>query len=260
MIEPPGPDSCRRVEQRDRPRPTPALVCVVLWGVVGLACATGGGSPLPRGASRLAVGSTPEPVRYEVVVAGPAARVRVRLVRVLSDSLFHVNQADPGALTAYNLARLLKVRVEVSRVGKDSVRIGLTGETYAGDTARRDSVSGLPEQWRLITATDGGAALLRGLARSLRLNRGDFRTALETNGSDQTSSPVPVPAGSTADPEVLAVLARTPVGRAVEVCRSASVPSGWLILYWFEDRSRCTRLPDERYPGEPNAMRIERQW
>jgi hypothetical protein len=226
---------------------------------VFLACATGGGVH-PGGGPRLADGSTPEPVRYEVVIPGPRAAVRARMVHLLSDSLFHVNGSEPGVLTAYNLARLVKVRVEISPAGKDSVRVGVSGETYVGDTARRDSISGLPERWRLITATDGGTALLRGLARSVRVNRGDVRYA--TDGAQPEKSPPAGagPMGSTTDPEVLEVLGHTPVGRSVDVCRSASVPVGWLILYWSVDRSRCPSLPDDRYSGEPNVMRIEREW
>jgi hypothetical protein len=223
-----------------------------------LACATGG-SPAPRGAPPLAAGSTPEPVRYEVVLPGRRAEVRARLVRLLSDSLFHVDPSEPGDLSAYNLAHLVKVRVDLTAQGKDSVRVGLTGETYLGDTARRDSISGLPERWRLLTATDANALVLRGLARSLRLNRADGR-ALDVAGSVDGDSANRLGSAPSRDGYGVAVLANTPVGRAIDLCRSASVPVGWLILYWYVDRSQCTHLPDSRYPGEPNMMRIEREW
>jgi hypothetical protein len=221
-----------------------------------LACATGG-SPLPRGAPPLAAGSTPEPVRYEVVVPGARPEVQVRVARLLADSLFHVNPLDVGVVSAVSLARFVKVRVDFTPQGKDSVRVGLTGETYLGDTARRDSVSGLPERWRLLTATDASSLILRGLARSLRLNR--FEGAPADSGESGSSDMDRSREGSIGDPRVAAVLAATPVGRDVDVCRSGSVPIGWLVLYWYVDRSRCT-IPEPRYPAEPNMMRIEREW
>ena len=125
---------------------------------VAVACASG--APLPRGAPPLAPGSTPEPVRYEVIVPGTRPEVRERLVRLLSDSLYHVNPTVVGYISGYNLARLVKVHVDLSPVGKDSIRVGLTGDTYGGDTTRHDTISGLPERWRLITATDGGTGAL----------------------------------------------------------------------------------------------------
>jgi hypothetical protein len=149
--------------------------------------------------------------------------------------------------------------VDLTAQGKDSVRVGLTGETYLGDTARRDSISGLPERWRLLTATDANALVLRGLARSLRLNRGEGR-GLEAAGSADADSANPSGGGPTSDRYGVAVLANTPVGRAIDLCRSVAVPVGWLVLYWYVDHSQCTHLPDSRYPGEPNMMRIEREW
>ena len=227
-----------------------------------LACATGG-APLPRGAPPLAPGSTPEPVRYEVIVPGTRLDVRARLTQLLSDSLFHVSASDAASLAAYSLARLVKVHVDLTASGKDSIRVGLTGETYMGDTARRDSISGLPERWRLLTATDAGGLVLRNLARSLHLIRAPARLGDTTESTGEVlapAAPVPPPAGSTGDPQVEAILARTPVGRGLDVCRSPSVPVGWLILYWYTDRSKCTKLPDDQYPAEPNVMRIEREW
>jgi hypothetical protein len=239
-------------------RPATRVRCAAaaLCAATAVACASG--APLPRGAPPLAPGSTPEPVRYEVIVPGTRPEVRERLVRLLSDSLYHVNPTVVGYIAGYNLARLVKVRVDLSPVGKDSIRVGLTGETYAGDTTRRDTVSGLPERWRLITATDGGTAALRDLARAVRSSR-----SLVGVGEEAGEAPVEAthpPLGTTGDPAVAAFLATTPVGRAREVCRSSFVPTGWLILYWFLDRSRCTDLPDTRYPDEPNVMRIEREW
>jgi hypothetical protein len=160
-----------------------------------------------------------------------------------------VSAQDSSTLLAYNLGRLIKVRAEMVRRGKDSTRVSLTGETYLGDTTRRDSISGLPEQWRLITPYDPGAALLRGIARALHQSR--VETSVASHG--------------TAPTVLLAVdgspgLAATPVGRAVDVCRSSTVPPGWLVLYWYVDPNRCQELSDERYPGEPNVMRIEREW
>jgi hypothetical protein len=242
---------------------------VSLTLVWGAACATGNGSEIPRGSPRLAEGSTPEPIRFEVVVAGHRPAVRARVARLLSDSMFHVTSADPGAVTAYNLARLTKIRVEVAPAGKDSMRVALTGETYIGDTARRDSISGLPERWRLISASDPSALLLRGLARALRVARGE-RPAIES--SDGTGvgpgSPAAVAVGNPADgwqrpplnPAVAAVLAATPVGRAIDVCRNVPVATGWLVLFWYRDPARCTELTDQRYAGEPNVMRVEREW
>jgi hypothetical protein len=228
------------------------------WGAVAsaLGCASGGA---PLRAPPLAPGSTPEPVRYEVVVPGGRVDVRERLMRELADSLFHVNPSEAGSITAYNLARLVKVHVDLNATGKDSTRVGLTGELYVGDSTRHDSISGLPERWRLITATDSRSLVLRDLARAARSNRGDGQTIEPTGEAD--ASPADRGAeGSTADPRVVAVLAGTPVGHAVDVCRSASVPTGWLILYWYVDRTRCGHLPDSRYSGEPNVMRIEREW
>ena len=251
-----------------------------------VACATGGSSSIPRGAPRLAEGSTPEPVRYEVVVAGPRSVVRLRVARVLNDSLFHLNGGDAASVTAYNLARLTKVRVEVVPAGKDSMRVALTGETYMGDTTRLDSISGLPERWRLISAGDPEATLLRGLARALRARAvrppelggppvapsggsatapaggapGSVGAALPPTTAAPGAGSVAPPLRTSVDSTPGAVLAATPVGRAVNVCRTTIVPPGWLILYWYIDTRRCTALPDQRYRGEPNAMRLEREW
>jgi hypothetical protein len=220
------------------------------------ACATGG-APAPRGAPPLAPGSTPEPVRYEVVVPGPRGAVRARVARLLSDSMFHVSPSVVGPISGYNLARLVKVRIDLTAQGKDSVRVGLTGEMYVGDTARRDSISGLPERWRLMTAADPSALTLRGLARSVLLTR--FEPPPD-GAADSAQPRTGRGTGSPTDPEVAAMLASTPVGRALDVCRSAAIPVGWLVLYWRLDRSRCADSPDGRYPGEPNVMRIEREW
>jgi hypothetical protein len=180
-------------------------------------------------------------------------------MRELYDSLFHVNGSDPGSITAYNLARLVKVHVDLNATGKDSTRIGLTGELYVGDTTRRDSISGLPERWRLITATDARSTVLRDLARAARANHGDGPSA-DPSGEADAGPADRGPEGSTGDPRVAAMLASTPVGRAIDVCRSSSIPTGWLILYWYLDRARCAHLPDSRYQDEPNVMRIEREW
>src|SRR5215469_457670 len=69
----------------------PAIRPTVAWlfAVTSLQACASGGSPLR--APPLAPGSTPEPVRYEVVVPGGRLDVRERLLRELSDSLFHVN-------------------------------------------------------------------------------------------------------------------------------------------------------------------------
>ncbi len=245
-----APTACRR---------TAAIRQSIAWlvAVASLAGCASGGSPLR--APPLAPGSTPEPVRYEVVVSGGRPDVRERLIRELSDSLFHVTPSEAGPIMAYNLARLVKVHVDLKGVGKDSTRVGLTGELYVGDSTRRDSISGLPERWRLITATDSRSLVLRDLARAARANRGDLPFAEPTGEADASPADRGV-GGSTADPRVVAVLAGTPVGQAVDVCRSASVPRGWLILYWSLDRTRCTHLSDSRYPDEPNVMRIEREW
>ena len=235
------------------------LATVTLCAVFA-ACATGGGSGLPRGGSRLAAGSTPEPVRYEVVVVGSRARVLDWVARVLSDSLFHVAAADSSTLLAYNLARLVKVRAEMLRSGSDSTQVSLTGETYLGDTTRRDSVSGLPERWRLITPSDpSAAALLRGLARAMRQAR--FETGVGGRGSGGGGgSGGGEPPVSRVDSTTIAAMLATPVGRALDVCRSTAVPAGWLVLYWYTAPTRCQGLADERYAGEPNVMRIEREW
>lgn len=244
-----------------------ALSLTLVWAA---GCATGNGSEIPRGSPRLAEGSTPEPIRFEVVVPGQRPAVRARVARLLTDSMFHVTSADPGAVTAYNLARLTKIRVEVAPAGKDSMRVALTGETYIGDTARRDSISGLPERWRLISAGDPSALLLRGLARALRVARGE-RSVAEASpdvSGGGPGSPVAVPAGKTADgwqrpalnPAVATVLAATPVGHAIDVCRDVPVAAGWLVLFWYRDPARCTELTDQRYAGELNVMRVEREW
>ena len=238
-----------------------------------LACATGNGSPIPRGSPRLAPGSTPEPLRYEVVVPGRRPVVRTRVARLLTDSMFHVTNADLGAVTAYSLARLTKIRVEVVPAGKDSMRVALTGETYIGDTTRRDSISGLPERWRLITASDPTAQVVRGLARALRLSRGERQAAGSADNSPGSTSGsstagVPSPGGASGpgrtrtatDPGVVALLATTPVGRSADVCRDVQVPPGWLVLFWYRDPARCDGLADQEYAGEPNLMRIEREW
>jgi hypothetical protein len=231
------------------------LWLAVLWA--GLACATGNGSAIPRGSPRLAPGSTPEPLRYEVVVAGRRPVVRDRVTRLLTDSLFYVASADPGAVTAYSLERLAKIRVELVPAGKDSMRVALTGETYIGDTTRRDSISGLPERWRLITASDPNAQVLRGLARALRIWRGE-RTVPGTESDG--GAPAPGWARPPADPTTVALLATTPVGRSSDVCRDVQVPAGWLVLFWYRDTSRCKGVAGQLYEGEPNMMRIEREW
>jgi hypothetical protein len=235
------------------------------------ACASSVGTPLPRGAPRLAAGSTPEPVRYEVVLPGLRSIVRDRVARLLADSLFEVSLVDPSAITGYSLARLVKIRVDFTQVGRDSMRAALTGETYLGDTTRRDSISGLPERWRLLTASDPQANLLRGFARTLHA-RGEAEVRLESalaeNERPQVLDTAPGPAfsskepvtGSTTDPEVVQLLAGTPVHRSVDVCRSAVIPNGWLVLYWRLDPSRCTGFLASGYRGEPNVMRLEREW
>jgi hypothetical protein len=236
-----------------------------------LACATGNGSAIPRGSPRLAPGSTPEPLRYEVVVPGRRPVVRSRVARLLTDSMYHVTSADLGAVTAYSLERLTKIRVEVVPAGQDSMRVSLTGETYIGDTTRRDSISGLPERWRLITASDPTAQVLRGLARTLRVSRGERQIP---GSPDSGSAAGGTTAGALAaggaaapgwtrpvtDPGVVALLATTPVGRSADVCRDAQVPPGWLVLFWYRDPARCAGLADQEYAGEPNLMRIEREW
>jgi hypothetical protein len=241
-----------------------SAVLLAVWAAV-LACATGNGSAIPRGSPRLAPGSTPEPLRYEVVVPGRRPVVRTRVAKLLTDSLYHVTSADLGAVTAYSLARLTKIRVEVVPAGKDSMRVALTGETYIGDTTRRDSISGLPERWRLITASDPTAQVLRGLARALRVSRSE-RQAMGSPDSGAAGPPTPAGApgaGATRpamDPGVVALLATTPVGRSADVCRDVQVPPGWLVLFWYRDPARCTGLPGMEYAGEPNLMRIEREW
>jgi hypothetical protein len=232
----------------------------VLWLVVwwaGFACASGNGSAIPRGSPRLAPGSTPEPLRYEVVVAGRRPVVRTRVARLLTDSLFYVTSADLGAVTAYSLNRLAKIRVEVVPAGKDSMRLALTGETYIGDTTRRDSISGLPERWRLITANDPTAQVLRGLARAIRMSRGER----PVSGSEADgATPPPGEAQPPGDPAIVALLATTPVGRSADVCRDVQVPAGWLVLFWYRDRARCTGPAYQAFRDEPNMMRIEREW
>jgi hypothetical protein len=239
----------------------------VLWLAIlpaVLACATGNGSAIPRGSPRLAPGSTPEPLRYEVVVPGRRPVVRSRVARLLTDSAFHVTSADLGAVTAYSLARLTKIHVEVVPAGKDSMRVALTGETYIGDTTRRDSISGLPERWRLITASDPTAQVLRGLARALRVSRGERQAAPPpdsgSSGNTTPGSPAPGWTRPVTDPGVVALLATTPVGRSADVCRDVQVPPGWLVLFWYRDPARCAGLPGREYTGEPNLMRIEREW
>jgi hypothetical protein len=231
----------------------------VLWLAVcwaGLACATGNGSAIPRGSPRLAPGSTPEPLRYEVVVAGRRPVVRTRVARLLTDSLFYVASADPGTVTAYSLSRLAKIRVDVVPAGKDSTRVALTGETYIGDTTRRDSISGLPERWRLITANDPTAQVLRGLARAIRMSRGERQVV----ASEPEGGGPPPGSARPPDPATDALLATTPVGRSADVCRDVQVPAGWLVLFWYRDAARCAGLAGQQYGDEPNMMRIEREW
>jgi len=184
------------------------------------------------------------------------------------DSLFHVTATDSGTLLAYNLARLVKVRAEMLQSGKDSTRVSLTGETYLGDTTRRDSISGLPERWRLITPSDPGAALLRGLARAMHQSRvesnpggsGGSAGGGGGSGGGRGSATGEQSALAAPDSVTAAGLMATSVGRTQDVCRSVAVPAGWLVLYWYTDPTRCLGLADERYQCEPNAMRIEREW
>jgi hypothetical protein len=233
-----------------------------------LACATGNGSPIPRGSPRLAPGSTPEPLRYEVVVPGRRPLVRDRVALLLTDSMFHVTSADLWAVTAYSLERLTKIRIEIVPAGKDSMRVALTGETYIGDTTRRDSISGLPERWRLITASDPTALVLRGLARALRVWRAERPAIGSSESAGNTAGGTPSPGGApgaggsrdATDPGIVALLATTPVGRSADVCRDVRVPPGWLVLFWYRDPERCSGLADQEYAGEPNLMRIEREW
>jgi hypothetical protein len=171
--------------------------------------------------------------------------------------MYLVTSADLGAVTAYSLARLTKIRVEVVPAGKDSMRVALTGETYMGDTTRRDSISGLPERWRLITASDPTALVLRGLARALRVSRSEHQVA---GSPDSASTQAPGWTRPVTDPGVVALLATTPVGRSADVCRDVQVPRGWLVLFWYRDPARCPALAGQEYAGEPNLMRIEREW
>jgi hypothetical protein len=238
-----------------RGRAVGRLLAVVTVLGVAIGCLSGR-SPLPQGAPPLAPGSTPEPVRYEVMMPGRRAAVRVFVERLLAESLFHVSPTNRGPLSAYNLARLVKVHVDLDPRGRDSTQVGITGEMYVGDSTRRDSIAGLPERWRLLTATDPSTAVLHGLARALLYSR------LEVQPGDSMSSGIdnaPVE-GTTTDPRVAELLGNAPVGQAVDVCRSAAVPPGWLILYWYLNASQCQHLPDRRYTGEPNMMRIEREW
>jgi len=240
-------------------------------GALVSACASSVGTPVPRGAPRLAAGSTPEPVRYEVVLPGLRSIARDQVANLLADSLFEVNLSDPGAITGYNLARLIKLRVDFTPVGRDSVRVALTGETYIGDTTRRDSISGLPERWRLLTASDPQSMMLSRFARTLHARaeaqeRREFAIAEDTHPEALDTAPGPgflskePETGTTQDPEVRRLLAGTPVGRGVDVCRGAVVPTGWLVLYWRRDPTRCAAFLASGYPGEPNVMRIEREW
>jgi hypothetical protein len=186
--------------------------------------------------------------------------------------MFHVTSAELWAVTAYSLERLTKIRVEIVPAGKDSMRVALTGEIYIGDTARRDSISGLPERWRLITASDPTALVIRGLARALRVSRGERQAAESSEPAGSTAGATTADARSTGsiqgeeetgpatDPGVVALLATTPVGRSADVCRDVQVPQGWLVLFWYRDPARCAGLADQEYPGEPNLMRIEREW
>ncbi len=217
---------------------------VLTWGVVG--CAHGG--PLP-GPSYVAPGSTPEPVHVEGRVAVKQAAVRDRVARVLVDSAFHLTGVERSALSAYSLTRLTKVRVDVLPSGgggahaRDSSVVVVTGEMYVGDATRRDSISALPERWRLITASDGAAQVLRTVVRSLEVLPAD------------AAAPLAPTVVRRPDAKDSALLAATPVGRTVDLCTPTALPAGWLVLYWYTDHSRCRGLTHE-----PNVMRVEREW
>ncbi len=213
-----------------------------------LAC---GSAHLP-GTSYVAPGSTPEPLRVETVALGDQAAVRDRALRVLSDSLFHPSGIERSAVAGFSLRRFIKVRIDVlpngpNGEGRETSRVAVSGETYIGDDTRPDSIGALPERWRLVTASDAAATVLRSLARAVQVDAGP--------ASDGPPSALSRPDSATA-----ALLAGTPVGRTVVVCTPTVVPAGWIALYWFADRTRCPPGPARAFPGEPNAMRVEREW
>lgn len=216
--------------------------------VLAAAC---GGAQLP-GTSYVAPGSTPEPLRIELSASGDQTAVRNRATQVLADSEFHLTGVEPSAVTGYSLGRLLKVRIDVLRGAPapddrpSSSHVVVTGEMYVGDLARRDSIAALPERWRLLTASDGGAIELRDLGRAIQL--------VSDRAGDR---PIEAPAMDSATAQRFAA---TPVGRTVDVCTPSAIPAGWLVLAWVTDRSRCPAAAGKAFAGEPNVMRVEREW
>jgi len=198
----------------------------------------------------VAPGSTPEPARAQAEIKGDQIPVRDRIARALVDSSFHLTGLDRSAVSGYSLARLTKVHVAIIPVARvpDSSLVVITGETYVGDPSRRDSISALPERWRLITASDPSAAILRTLARTIT--------------AAPSGLPALEPAPSVRRPDAMeqARLAATPVGRTVDLCTPVALPAGWLVLYWHTDPSRCPPSPGRAFANEPNVMRVEREF
>jgi hypothetical protein len=220
--------------------------CALAWSA--LAC---GSAHLPE-TSYVAPGSTPEPLRVEAVALGDQAAVRDRALHVLSDSLFHPSGIERSAVAGYSLRRFIKARIDVlpngrNGEGRETSRVVVSGETYIGDDTRPDSIGALPERWRLVTASDAAATVLRSLARAVQVDA--------PSASDASPPALPRPDSATA-----ALLTATPVGRTVVLCTPTVIPPGWLALYWFTDQTRCPPGPARAFPGEPNAMRVEREW
>jgi hypothetical protein len=176
--------------------------------------------------------------------------VRDRVARALADSSFHLSAVEHSAVSGYSLARLTKVHVAIIPVPhvRDSSVVLITGETYVGDLSRRDSISALPERWRLITASDASAGVLRALARTI---------AAEPPGQPGLE---PAPSVRHPDAREQARLTATSVGRTVDLCTPVALPAGWLVLYWHSDPSRCPPGLGRAFANEPNVMRVEREF
>jgi hypothetical protein len=231
----------------------------------GLGC---GSAQIPE-TSYVAPGSTPEPLRIEIALPNHQPIVRARALRVLTDSQFQVSRVESSAIAGYSLRRLIEVHIEVlpdapaakgrphRGVARSVSRLAVSGERYVGDATRRDSIAALPERWRLISASDPGAATLHNIARAIQIG---VLPASEFDGADAERGMPELAEMPGPDSATLERLAGIPVGRTVDLCSPAILPAGWLPVYWFTDRSRCASGRGHAFPGEPNMLRVEREW
>jgi hypothetical protein len=234
-----------------------SALCVAAAGCI----LGGGGGQLPE-TSYVASGSTPEPLRIDLAVPATQAVVRERAIRVLTDSQFRISRLDTAAVRGYSLRRLVMVHIDLlpptapgQRPKQSSIgtsRLVVSGESYLGDESRRDSISALPERWRLVTPSDAGAITLRSIARAIQLE-----IPAPSAGYRDDTVRVGLPVDSTTAVRLLPL----PVGRTADLCLSSTaLPSGWIALYWFADQTRCPPGAQDSFPGEPNMVRVEHEW